>query len=96
MRTEGQTTMAIGVGQFSIRHTVVVVHCNDEGILGVDVLTRGGAQIGLAMKTVSLEGWMVPLKSMDEETCRRASLAEGVVVCAGHQNLMSGRILDRS
>ena len=80
MRTEGQATVAIGVGQFSIRHTVDVVHCSDEGILGVDVLTHGGAQIDLAVKTMSLEGWMVSLKSVDEETCHRVSLAEGVVV----------------
>ena len=58
------------MGQFSIKHTTVVVDCSDEGILGADVLTLGGAQIDLAAKTMSLEGWMVPLKSEDEETCR--------------------------
>ena len=96
MRMEGQTTVAIGVGHLSIRHTVVVVDCSDEGILGADMLTCGSAPIDLATKTVSLEGWMVALKSVDEETCRRVSLAEGVVVHARHQNLVRGRISDRT
>ena len=61
MRTEGQVPVRIGVGEFSIRHISVVVDCGDEGILGVDVLTRGGARIDLAARTVSLEGLVVPL-----------------------------------
>ena len=56
MRAEGQATVTIGVGRFSVRHTVVIVDCSDEGILGVDVLTRGGARIDLAASIVSLEG----------------------------------------
>ena len=77
MRTEGQVPVRIGIGEFSIRHIMVVVDCDDEGILGVDVLTRGGARIDLAARTVSLEGLVVPLQPEGRGDCRQVSLAEG-------------------
>ena len=88
---EGQVTLSISVGEFSIRHNVVVVDCWDEGILGVDVLTCRGAQIDLAMGNVSLQGLEIPLKPEDSKECRRVSPAEGTKVRAGHRNLVKGR-----
>ena len=52
MREEGQATVTIGV---SVWHTVVVIDCSDEVILGDNVLTRGGTRINLATRTVLLE-----------------------------------------
>ena len=96
MRAEGQATVTIGVGRFSVRHTVVIVDCSDEGILGVDVLTRGGAQIDLAARTISLEGVEIPMKPVDAGICHRVSLTRGVVVRAGHRNIVEGRIVGQA
>merc|ERR1712055_936639 len=93
MRVEGQAAVKIGVGRVVIRHNVVVVDCSDEGILGMDVLTRGSARIDLASRTVSLDGMEVPMKSVDTEVCHRVSLASGVVVRAGHRSIVEGRIV---
>ena len=96
MRVEGQAAVKIGVGRFVIRHNVVVVDCSDEGILGMDVLTRGSARIDLASRTVSLDGMEVPMKSVDTEVCHRVSLASGVVVRAGHRSIVEGRIVGQA
>ena len=96
LRAEGQAAVTIGVGRFSVRHTVVVVDCSDEGILGVDVLTRGGARIDLAARTISLEGVEIPMKPVDAGMCHRVSLTRGVVVRAGHRNIVEGRIVGQA
>ena len=96
MRAEGQAAMTIGVGRFSVQHTVVVVDCSDEVILGVDVLSRGGARINLAATTVSLEGVEIPMKPVDTGMCHRVSLTRGVVVQAGHRNIVEGRIVGQA
>ena len=91
MRMEGQVPVRIGVGEFSIRHIVVVVDCGDEGILGVDVRSRGGVRIDLAARIVSLEGFEVLLELRHSGGCHRVSLAEGTVVRARHRKLVNGR-----
>ena len=96
MRMEGQLAVKISVREFSTRHTMVVVDCGDEDILEVDVLTRGGARIDFATRTVSLEWLVVPLKLEDIKECRRVSLAEGTVVCAGHRSLDKGKTAGRT
>ena len=79
MKAEGQAPVTIGVGRFSVRHNIVVVDCSDEGILGVDVFTRGGARINLAARTVSLEGVEIPMKLVDAGICHRLRLTRGVI-----------------
>ena len=77
MRAEGQAAMAIGVGRFSVWHTVVVVDCSDEGILGVDVCLVEVSVKDLAARTVSLEGSEVLLELRHSGGCHQVRLAEG-------------------
>ena len=67
MREEGQATIRICVGRFSVLHTMVVGDCRDEGILGLYVLAHGGARIHFASRTVTLKREEVPVKTVDTE-----------------------------
>ena len=73
MKTEGQVTVRISVGEFSIRNNVVTVDCRNDSMLGMGVLTCGGAWIDLAVRTMSPGEVRNPLRSGGE--CCRLSLA---------------------
>ena len=54
----------------------------------MDVLTRGGIQIDVALMTVSLDWMDAPMEMVDIEVCHWVSLAKGVIVRAGHRSKM--------
>ena len=54
----------------------------------MDVLTRGGIQIDVALMTVSLDWMDAPMEMVDIEVCHWVSLAKGVIVHARQRGKM--------
>ena len=65
----------------------------EEGIVGVDMLSQRVARIDLAVRTVSLEGFEIPLEQEDSRGSHRLNLAERTVVQALHRNLVKDSIV---
>jgi len=77
----GETTLELGIGDQTFRHSVVVGDIgNSAGILGTDFMQKYGCLLDLAQGTMQIGTQVVQLKREAVNTCARVQVCDTVIV----------------
>ena len=93
MDVEGQARMRLCMDGLELEHMVVVANTDGAGMLGLDFLLQHNATISVATGKVVLGQQVLKADCRTtQRTCSRVTVAETVVVPAGHRMLLPGRV----
>lgn len=93
MDVEGQARMPIEIDGLVLEHDIVVANTDSPGMLGLDFLMQHDATIGVATGKITLGRKVVSADcKRTQRSCSRVTLAETVVVPAGHRMVLPGRV----
>ena len=86
--------LLVQAGMRLYEHPFIVAKVTNKGILGTDFFTAYGSSIDFARNKVCLDGEaMVTQNGLAGNRCYRESLMEEVVIPAGHQMVVQGKVL---
>ena len=93
----GETTLELGIGDQTFRHSVVVGDTgNSAGILGTDFMHKHGCLLDLAQGTMQIGTQVVQLKREAVDTCARVQVCDTVIVPPRCEAFVKGSLLQAS
>ena len=93
----GETTLELGIGDQTFRHSVVVGDIgNSAGILGTDFMQKYGCLLDLAQGTMQIGTQVVQLKREAVNTCARVQVCDTVIVPPRCEAFVKGSLLQAS
>ena len=93
MEVAGQTRMRIAVDGLELEHDIIVADTDNQGMLGLDFMLQHDAVINVAGGKLTIGRRVVAAECKQvQRSASRVTLAETVVVPAGHRMLLPGRI----
>ena len=93
----GETTLELGVGDQTFRHSVVFGDIgNSAGILGTDFMQKHGCLLDLAQGTMQIGTQVVQLKREAVDTCARVQVCDTVIVPPRGEAFVKGSLLQAS